>query len=227
MTLMIYQIKRIRMSAIPVLAKTSLTCKIKYKFLQNKFKTASKYLITTQDILQVDNKSIIHLNLLKQQINQLKFYKKEIDIFFQACKLLEQQLQQKRKTMTANSSLKQNDPKLKPIDDLQEQFMHNYYDIESQIIREKGENVQKLALNVQMLNKVLEDVAFQVDLADKPPDLVAENQETTKINLVDANVELVKAQDSQKSANKKLIIIASLMAILVGVLIIILIYNWK
>ncbi|CAD8163613.1 unnamed protein product [Paramecium octaurelia] len=193
--------------------------------MQDQIQTLIKQI---QNSLQILDNNTGHLAGRQQKNKQIKqFYKKEIDKFSQASRLLEQQLQQKRKTMATNLQQKQNDPKPKPIDDLQEQLMQNQYDIENQIIREKNEELQRIELKVQIVNNILQDLAFQVDLANKPLDLVAENQVTAINNIGAAKRELVKAEDSQKSANKKWIIIATLIAILVGVLIIILILNWN
>ncbi|CAD8077739.1 unnamed protein product [Paramecium sonneborni] len=165
-----------------------------------------------------------HLPGRQQKMKQIKqFYKKEIDKFTSVCKQLEQQLQQKRKTIAMNQQVKWNDPKPKPVDQLQEQLMHDQYDVDNQMIKEREEDIQRIDREAQMLNKLVGELALEAHKADEVLDLVDTHQQTTKDNLVKANVELDQAQDSQKSANKKWLIIAILAIIVVGVLVTILV----
>ncbi|CAD8159345.1 unnamed protein product [Paramecium pentaurelia] len=189
--------------------------------IQNLFKQIQN------NIQRLDNNTG-HLTGRQQRMKQIKqFYKKEIEKFTQICKLLEQKLQEKRKTLATNQQGRWNDPKPKPIDELQEQLMHNQYDIENQVIRERQEDIQKIDHEAQMLNKLVGELALEVHKADEVLDLIDTNQQTTNKNLIKVNVELVEAQDSQKSANKKWLIIGLLTIILVGVLVTILVLKLK
>ncbi|CAD8073802.1 unnamed protein product [Paramecium primaurelia] len=189
--------------------------------IQNLFKQIQN------NIQRLDNNTG-HLTGRQQRMKQIKqFYKKEIEKFTQICKLLEQKLQEKRKTLATNQLGRWNDPKPKPIDELQEQLMHNQYDIENQVIRERQEDIQKIDHEAQMLNKLVGELALEVHKADEVLDLIDTNQQTTSQNLVKVKVELVEAQDSQKSANKKWLIIGLLTIILVGVLVTILVLKLK
>ncbi|CAD8066090.1 unnamed protein product [Paramecium primaurelia] len=161
-----------------------------------------------------------HLSGRQQKMKQIKqFYKKEIDKFTQVCKQVEQKLQQKRKTITMNQQGRWNEPKPKPEDELQEQLMHDQYDVDNQMIRERDEDIQRIDREAQMLNKLVGELALEANKADEILDIVDTHQQTTKENLVKANVELDSAQNSQKSATKKWIILAILAIILVGVLV--------
>ncbi|CAD8163831.1 unnamed protein product [Paramecium octaurelia] len=165
-----------------------------------------------------------HLSGRQQKMKQIKqFYKKEIDKFTQVCKQVEQKLQMKRKTIAMNSQAKWNDPKPKPADELQEQLMHDQYDVDNQMIREREEEIQKIDREAQMLNKLVGELALEVNKADEVLDIIDVNQGTALVNIVGANVELDKAQDSQKSTTKKWIVLAVCAIILVGVLVTILV----
>ncbi|CAK86779.1 unnamed protein product (macronuclear) [Paramecium tetraurelia] len=122
-----------------------------------------------------------------------------------------------------NQKNAQNNSQLQMMDVQQfEQFDHLEW--HNEIIKQNQEEIDQIQYKTQTINKIVQDLALEIEHQDTYFDVIETNVTTTKENVIKTQDQLTKTQEQQKSGKKKLwcMLICAVVAFLVLLLILLL-----
>ncbi|CAD8181250.1 unnamed protein product [Paramecium pentaurelia] len=132
---------------------------------------------------------------------------------------LNSQIQSKQSTIETNRT--QSQMQLLEIEPLQQS---EHLDWNNQILKQNQEDIDQIQIKTQTINKIVQDLALEVEHQDTFFDIIETNVNKTKEIVIKTQDELEKTQEQQKSGKKKLwcMLICAFITFLVFLLILLL-----
>eukprot|EP00825_Cyclidium_porcatum_P024915 TRINITY_DN27237_c0_g1_i1.p1 TRINITY_DN27237_c0_g1~~TRINITY_DN27237_c0_g1_i1.p1 ORF type:complete len:255 (+),score=54.93 TRINITY_DN27237_c0_g1_i1:140-904(+) len=164
---------------------------------------------TTQDVQQVFEK----YKALKETVIKYKYLLKR------------QTLSQSMMMSNSNSESIHQDPEEMEKKMQQEQLKQQLLDqhsLEDEMLKEQQQEINNLQQNAIKLAAIISDIGVEVKFQDESIQIITQNSDQALTHVQQANQEMVKAEDNQKRAQKKICTFIIIIMIGVGILALIL-----